>query len=119
MLFATHCRALADKSRAALVVVEDTSRVVEEVTVDRVVTVVAEGTSRVVDMVVVDTDRLHTVAPQHWLLQHAGCGSIALLDCHVSTCCSQVSVQQCFLFVDSCMHALFVEHACSSCRAMS
>lgn len=109
----TTCRALADKSRADLVaaevavveeevtpvvavvdpmvaravmvVVEVTSRVVEEVTVDRAVTVVAEDTSRVVEEVtaVADTDRLSTIAPQHWLLQHAGCGSIALLDCYV------------------------------------
>lgn len=67
----------ATAAREVTVVVEDTSKVVEEVMVDRVATVVVVDTSRV-DMVV-DTEHCHTAA-----LAPSACWvsrSFALLDC--------------------------------------
>lgn len=67
----------ATAARAATVVVEDTSKVVEEVTVDRVVMAVVVDTSRV-DMVV-DTENCNIAA-----LAPSACWvsrSFALLDC--------------------------------------
>lgn len=101
------CRALADRSRVAsavveavdvvavvatlvvavaaataaraVMVVEDTSKVVEEVTVDRVATAVAVGTSRAEATVVVDTEHcsIAALAPSAcWVSR-----SFASLDC--------------------------------------
>ena len=102
-------------ARVDTVVVEVTSRVVEEVMVDREDTsrVVVEDTSRVVDTVVVDTEHCSTAALASsacWVWVHC----LVRLLC--PTCSSRVSVQQCFLFIDSCKHVL-LGHACSSCRA--